>query len=261
MKGILAMLVFLASTPAVANAQPQQPAFEVASIKQSSDEIPAAGGFTQDPDLISYRHLSLKALLMRAYQLKPVQISGPDWLDTKFYDVSAKLPAGATVDEIPAMLQRLLVERFHMTLRWDTKQVDGYALLTDKGGSKLLPSADQSGNEGDPNGTAAHGTVSNAVQMRNASLATLANFLSSVLGEPVEDSTGLKGKFDITLNVSFKDLAAALRGPSPSTSDDGGYTPGVIFDAVRDLGLRLQPRKLDLKYVTVAEAESTPTGN
>jgi len=41
-----------------------------------------------------------------------VQVTGPDWLTTERFDVSAKLPDGSNADQIPEMLLASLTERF-----------------------------------------------------------------------------------------------------------------------------------------------------
>jgi len=265
MKIVLGVLFLLGCSIARANAQSSQPpGFEVASIKPLNQLPAGATGFgsvTQDPSMISIRSVTLASLLRRAYGLEPFQISGPSWLDTQVYDVDAKLPPGATEAEIPIMLQQLLTERFRMTLRWDSKQETGYALVNDKGGPKLIRSPDQTPHEGDQPDRARAISMSRTVQMQGATSAALAAFLSNALREPVTDSTGLKGRFDITLNISFQDLAAVLHGPSTTPASDSGDTPGVISDAVRDLGLRLAPQKIEVKHLTVVNADRTPTEN
>src|SRR4051794_10001039 len=72
-------------------------AFEVASVKPAAQQEPgrfqiSMGG---DPGRIDYRGVSLKNLIERAYSIKSYQVSGPDWLDSERFDVSAKLPDGA----------------------------------------------------------------------------------------------------------------------------------------------------------------------
>lgn len=264
MKFLLATLLFLGSAFA-ANAQSTQlPAFEVASIKLWNPQDQVGGGtarghiFTQDPSFLSYPQISLKILLMRAYDLKPFQISGQDWLDSQLYVLSAKIPTGATQDQVPAMLQQLLTERFQMTLRWDTKQVTGYALMVDKDGPKLTLSADQSMPNDKPD-VARSVSMSDKTRMTGAPIAALVNSLSYDLRAPISDSTDLQGRYDITLDVSFKDIVALQSGPS-TTSDDTA-TSGTIFDAVHELGLRLQPQKMETKYLVVVKADRTPTEN
>lgn len=265
MKILLATLLFVGCTLASASAQSTpQPAFEVASIKALPPEQPGlrmstgAGMVTQDPGMISIKSVSLASLLVRAYGLKPRQISGPDWLTIQFYDLAAKLPVGATADQIPAMLQQLIAERFQTTLRWDTKQETGYALVVDKGGPKLTLSAEQSMPNDKPN-MARSLSIPDKVTLTGAPMSALANSLSFDLGVPVVDSTGLQGRYDIAMNVSFQDMSTARSGPS--TSSDDSSSPGVFFDAVRALGLRLQPQKMETKYLIVVKADRTPTEN
>lgn len=266
MKTALPVLFFFAFTLAASaqSAQPSNPAFEVASIKPLQQLPPNTTGFgavTQDPGMISIKAVSLQSLLRRAYGLQAFQIDGPDWLNTQCYDVIAKLPAGATKDQIPAMLQQLITERFRATLRWDAKQVTGYAIVVDKGGPKLTLSANQSVPDPDQPDKPLSVSFSDKIRMQDAPIAALATMISAIWRVPAVDSTGLQGRYDITLNVSFSQMAAALRGPSASASDDGGYTPAVVFDAFRDIGLRLQPQKMELKKLIVVSADRIPTEN
>ena len=55
--------------------------FEVASVKPS----PSTNGrmiMKSDPGRISYTNITLKRVLMSAYDVKTYQITGPDWLET-----------------------------------------------------------------------------------------------------------------------------------------------------------------------------------
>lgn len=268
MRNALAAVFFFGCTFLIASAQTKQPAFEVASIKQTPQELPSTGRLTarpiglvrEDPSFVSYRNITMKALLMHAYGLKEFQISGPGWFDTEHYDINAKLPVGATEEQIPTMLQQLLTERFRMTVNWTTSQQTAYMLVIDGGGPKLTPSADQDLLDDQPD-KARSVSMSSTVKLQGAPIAALVSLLSNTLHEPVADSTALKGRFDFTLNLSFQQLVAARQGPSTSASDDADYSPTLIFDAVRDLGLRLQPQKMDVKHLTVVKADRVPTEN
>jgi uncharacterized protein (TIGR03435 family) len=91
------------------------------------------------PDLAMYRctNMTLKALMIQAYGVKNFQIEGPAWLDSEGYDIEAKLPEGASKEQIPAMLQALLAERFKVTLHKENKPLPVYELAVAKGGPKL----------------------------------------------------------------------------------------------------------------------------
>jgi len=46
----------------------------------------------------------MKALLMRAYGVKSHQISGPAWMETELYEIAAKVPPGATKEQVRACM-------------------------------------------------------------------------------------------------------------------------------------------------------------
>jgi uncharacterized protein (TIGR03435 family) len=134
---------------------PERPTtFEVASIKPATMPTPgevkrmirmgAQGGpGTSDPGQISFSLVSLRMLVTQAFGLKNHQVSGPDWLDSARFDIVAKVPGGATKDDVPVMLQNLLKERFQLAFHREKKELPVYALVA-KGRPKLTESADQS---------------------------------------------------------------------------------------------------------------------
>src|SRR5579862_9297396 len=118
--------------------------FEVASIRpsgpQSSGPMGArqwknGGAGTPDPARLTYTLMPLRMLLMDAYGVKPDQIIGPG-IDER-YDVAAKIPMGTTPLEQNLMLRSLLIERFHMSVREEVREMPGYVLTMAKGGAKL----------------------------------------------------------------------------------------------------------------------------
>jgi hypothetical protein len=94
-----------------------QPAFEVASIKSSTDrqhgnvtEI-APGG-----ERFTATNASLKLLLMTAYGVNDRQISGgPSWLNSEFYDIQAKAERPSSPEQVRLMLQWLRTRFPHTT--------------------------------------------------------------------------------------------------------------------------------------------------
>ena len=107
-----------AQTPAAA------PAFEVASIKPVDMPGPAQAasgkihvGMKIDAARVDIGLFSLTDLICKAYDVKKFQVSGPDWLGTQRFDVIAKMPEGATKDQVPQMLQNLLAERFKLEIK------------------------------------------------------------------------------------------------------------------------------------------------
>ncbi len=140
-----------APAPAVAAKPPAGGwAFEVATIKPS--KMPSPGdmmngkahvGMKTDAARVDIGFMSLNDLIGLAYKVKTYQISGPDWMGAmnERFDVLAKMPDGATKDQVPEMLQVLLAERFKLAIHHDTKERPVYALVVGKSGSKLKESA------------------------------------------------------------------------------------------------------------------------
>jgi uncharacterized protein (TIGR03435 family) len=132
-----------------------KPAFEVATIKPSAPLDPVklaatmqAGGkmpvgATVDNRRAEYLYLDLKSLVCYAYGVKPYQITGPDWMSTERFDIVAKLPDGSSKADASKMLQTLLEERFKLTSHRTSGEHPVLALVADKGGLKLKPSAEK----------------------------------------------------------------------------------------------------------------------
>src|ERR1700721_1746924 len=112
--------------------------FDIASVKRSapgtgSDTIPAQ----PDPARINYPGVTLKSVLALAYGVAPDLIVGPKWLGDERFDIVATLPTGATPQQVPLMLQHLLVDRFGVAVHEDNKTTTFSALVPAKGGVKM----------------------------------------------------------------------------------------------------------------------------
>jgi len=142
------VLALLPATVAVAQAAPDKPVFEVASVKPAAPQSPGmsrvgifGGPGTSDPGQARFENVSQRMLLTQAYEVQDYQVSGPAWLESERYDIVAKVPSGATKEQFRLMLQDLLAERFKLTLHRETKELPLYALVVAKGGSKLKEAA------------------------------------------------------------------------------------------------------------------------
>jgi uncharacterized protein (TIGR03435 family) len=92
----------------------------------------------------SFVYMSLKELIASAYKMRTYEINGADWLTTDRFDIEARLPDGATKDDVPAMLQALLVERFKLAAHREMQDQPVLALVIDKSGSKLKEATEPS---------------------------------------------------------------------------------------------------------------------
>jgi uncharacterized protein (TIGR03435 family) len=76
-----------------------------------------------------------------AYNVRADQIMAPMWINTTRFDIEAKLPEGATVEQVPPMLQALLADRFKMTVHRESREQSVYALVVGKDGLKMKAKA------------------------------------------------------------------------------------------------------------------------
>jgi len=90
-----------------------------------------------------YTQMPLKDLVANAYEVKPYQVSGPDFINGQRFDIAAKMPEGSTKEDGPKMLRALLVERFKLEAQTKIEDHPVYALIVAKGGSKLKESAEK----------------------------------------------------------------------------------------------------------------------
>ena len=109
------------------------------------------GKETSDPGRVDIRCYSLgKLIWIWAFGIPPFRIVGPawmgdaasDWSDGPKFDIFAKLPEGASRDQVPAMLRDLLSTRFKLTTHREYREQTVYALVVAKGGLSA-PSASQ----------------------------------------------------------------------------------------------------------------------
>jgi len=121
---------------------------------------------------------------------------------------------------------------------------------------------------GRANGLARWVGMNIAVESDNRS-PRLTGLLNSLTGVPVIDATGLKGKYDFTLTFG-SDSAGGVSGvaAAPSSSpDEAGIAPAAdpgltIFAALeKQLGLKLEPRKVMIDVLVIDHADKTPVEN
>ena len=216
--------------------------FEVASVRRSAPE--GGGGARStgalppqtNPSRINYLNVNLKSVLAFAYGVDPADISGPQWLGDEKYDIVASVPPGAPQNQVPVMLQHLLTERFRMAVREETKAGKGFALVAGKGAPKVKPAKE--------NGRVGFLTTATSVTFTTTTMAQFARTLSRFLGSTVTDETGMPGAFDIPLNATMSELQS-----------------GAVVSAIQDLGLKLEPRSIQVKALIVEKADKVPTDN
>jgi len=263
----LALAAPIAATAAPGQTAPPPIAFEVVSIKPSAPPNPmqiisgqAHVGMHINAARVDCGFTPLMSLIVAAYKVKSYQVTGPSWLNNTFFDIVAKLPDGASTDQIPEMLQTLLADRFKMTMHRENKEHAEFDLVVAKGGAKLKEAepdnepaaADEPAKPGEmtsdtpegrirmsmgKDGSMRYGgpgidvTVSmgNGMMHMEATRVTMKAFAETVLsrltGNAVVDKTGLKGSYQLSFDFSMEEMMAIARANGAMTGMGGGRGP------------------------------------
>jgi len=226
--------------------QDARPVYEAATIKPNvsgSNSSSTNGSKGQ----VVFTNVSLKRLIERAYDAKPIQVTAASWVEGVHFDITAKYPPDTKPPDRSLMLRRLLEERFGLVTHRETKELPGYSLVVGKGGlkAKTIETEDSNMNS---NGDGRADTLT----AKGVTMAQLADYLTRQLGEFVIDGTGLTAKYEFEMRFA-RDQQAAAADPDPAPS---------IFTALQEkLGLKLQPQKVPVSMVVVDKVEKTPTEN
>jgi len=245
------------------------PSFEVASIKKAeplSIDLVRSGkmkiGVVIDAAQVRISSMSISDLLRVAYKIKSFQLSGPDWMGQERWDIVAKMPAGASRDQVPEMLQALLADRFKLTLHHSTTEQAVYALVVTKSGklkesepedntapatpgspaAPLAPTPTDGGAQvrasatSDANGNFNMNSINgNAkmvprdngmrIEVTKMNATGMMELLGRFVERPVIDASDLKGRYDFNLDVGLEDMIALARAAGmnvPSMPNNGG---------------------------------------
>lgn len=287
-----AIFVLVAVGLAIGQSAPPKLEFEVVSIRPSASDDPAAqsvaAGLRMDGSQAHFAHTSLMNLMAIAYRVQTNLISGPDWLASQRFDISAKLPDGATTEQIPEMLQSMLAERFQMKIHRESKDTPAYVLELGKSPLKLQQSAPDSDSTNTPGtvsvaaqGSAAgvsinlgNGTsytfANNQFQFKKFTMDQLATQIARYFNRPVVNQTALKGTYDLTLAVTQQDYyillvqsavnAGVTLNPGAMRLLDEG-PPDSLFQAFEQQGIHVDSKKVPLDTIVVDSVLQTPTEN
>lgn len=223
------------------------------------------------------KNLFLGYLLLTAYVpqtgdgtfYSPDQFIGmPAWLtgDDDHYDVNAKVDEADLADwQTPAMqpamlrsmLQAMLEERLKLVVHRSTREAPVYLLEVGKSGPKFKetnPGELHLGARPMPGG----GTLSReekddqmTVHYFGISIAQLARFVLGDAGRPIQDKTGLRRKYDVTI---VKPIPEGAGTPEVKPAESSPV------DIVNQLGLRLEPAKGQVETLVIDHVEP-PTPN
>jgi len=251
--------------------------FDVVSIRRNKSggpqvfAKPTADGFQM-------RNMFLAAAVLTAYVptiggarfYSDQQVVGmPAWLssDEYHYDLDAKVAAADLPDwqnpakqpaMLRAMLQNLLADRLHLQAHRTIKETKVLALVVAKGGPRFKeanPAAVPPGTFPMPAGgslSIEKKEESTTVHYFGISMGQLITFVAGPAGHPIQDRTGLTGKFDITI---VRPLPPAPGTPEASLPPEN--SPAYIAN---QLGLRLEQSQGQVETLVIDHIEP-PTEN
>lgn len=260
------------------------PGFEAASLKRAAaDAKPAmeGGPGTADPGRIRYSGLPLRLILQYCWGIQASRIIGPDWLDKDTFELTAKIPPDATREQFQLMLQRLLAERMGLEFHHETRDLDGYELLTAKNGIKMTRSAltvdDQKprpylerGPDGNRQLPSGHASVQIAIPLetglkrisaRLRTAAQIARMCSDNLDGEVVDKTGLTGRYDFNLDFAYTGPRGPRITPEQLAAMPTPDGPDFATALRQQLGLQLIPIKIPTDLVVIDRINRVPAGD
>ena len=248
---ILLSFCFLLYGPLPAQQIPNVPlTFAVATIKPSKPDAVAATQIRGNRFVTE--GTTFVDVFKYAYNVHPGQVmGGPEWLRTEKFDMGAdpeteKRPSS---DQMKAMVQQLLVERFHVVMHHEQKALPVYALVKTADTPKLTKTT------ADPSGIPVVGySPGGELHVGNATMANFATFLQRfVLDRPAVDQTGISGRFDLVLRWTPDNFRA---GDKPGDLQEDASAPPNLFTAMKEqLGLKLQPTKADTDVFSIERVE------
>ncbi|HVY91919.1 MAG TPA: TIGR03435 family protein, partial [Bryobacteraceae bacterium] len=228
------------------NAAPVSAKFEAASVKPSGPRDPnyfsvsfTGGPGTKDPTLFRCVNFSLAGLVAQAYSLTDVQVKAPQWMHDQLFDISAKVPEGATREEFRTMLQNLLADRFGLAVHHESKERSIYNLVVAEGGPKMKKAAEDA--DARPKPPLPKGRVGRF--RAKETMASFTAYLTNFTGTFVHDATGLNGEYETNFTWIQEETGSLERALQ------------------EQLGLKLVATRAPVDYLVVDHAEKSPAEN
>lgn len=273
------------NSPEVAKVFPTPPPreFEVAVIKPSLPDA-RIRIVTNRQDEIELGGVSLQWMVSFAWGMPLAD--APKWMDGQKFELLAKAPGAGWTDAQPLetadlqrMLRTLLIDRFKLVVHTEDRPQDTYALIADKPKIEKADPLSRTGCKDEPGADGKDPRLSNPVlaklvTCRNLTMAQFAQRLAGISGgsiqQPVVNATGLDGAWTFTLSFTPGYLVAGLAARPGDSSDSGGPSASAsdptgaltIFDALsKQLGLKLEQRKMPRPVLVIDHAEQKPTDN
>jgi uncharacterized protein (TIGR03435 family) len=270
---VAAILVAFVASPRLGRLQAQAPAgnarsiaFEVASIKQNTSRDAMESVSLQPGGGLRMTGFRLQTLVRVAYAsgttLTPEQVvGGPAWIRSDRFDIVAKAEGDLLFDvegrrpaRVIAMLKTLIEDRFGVRVHTTSRTIPAFGLRLARRDGRLGPQLSESKAEcpryapgavptvPDPDRWCGFRRGPGSVTARYITMPEVAAFFSgfAVVGRPVQDRTGLTGRYDFHLQF--------IEGPEADS--------GSLFTALSEqLGVTFHSERATLPVIVIDHAE------
>src|SRR5207302_8446283 len=153
------------------------PTFEVSTIKPARPEERFSLLLNQS-GILNTTATSVSDLIKFAYTVHPKQITGgPSWIESERYDVTGK-PDTEGIPNVPqlrTMLQKLLKDRFQLTIHQEKKELSVYAITVTPKGAMIT--------KADPSPVAVPGFLGGGQRGMNVRNAMISEFAGILQGQ------------------------------------------------------------------------------
>ena len=279
--------LLVAASTAFAQAKP---AFEVASIRPSADQVTGVRvGFQATGSQVRVTGMSIKDYVGIAFGTRPQQIEGPEWIGSQRFDVVATIPDGVPSSQATAMLRTLLEDRFQLKVHRESKDLPVYVLGVSKAGARLTESKPDPNATAEPAGTVnvsgggnntgvgvnigggrSFAVADNQVQIRGMQMRDVAEVLTRFVDRVVVDQTGLTKTYDVTLELTPDEFnAIRIRSavnagvplPPQAMRLLDNASPDTLSAPLSKFGITFEAKKAPLEVVVIDSVLKTPTEN
>jgi uncharacterized protein (TIGR03435 family) len=232
------------------------PSFDVATIKPNPSGGTRMQGLTMNGRNFRVRNGSLIDLITFAYDVQVKQVAGaPAWADNDRYDIDGvpDQPGQPNMKQARGMVQKLLTERYKLTIHHEKREMSAYVLSAPKTAPKLTESKTIQGQL--PGMFATPGKGGLTLHLINGTMTDFTSFLQMlVLDKPVVDQTGITGRYDS--NVTFTPDQTQFNGQPPKLPPADVPDAPDLFTAIQQqLGLRLAAEKTAVDVIVLDHVE------
>jgi uncharacterized protein (TIGR03435 family) len=252
------------AAPVATSPTAKVPEFDVVSVKENKKDDGNIS-FSSDDEGFRISGAPLVMLIRRAYGLYNAtdeQIIGlTGWAKSERFDIVAKVAEAdiprmkdLKMEQNEEMMRNILADRFHLVAHLETREMPVFQMVIAKNGLKLKISdtsvASDVGTHVKGCKEGCMGSSNTHLDGKGIDMDNLASFLTGRVEKTVIDKTGLKGKFDCSLDWT----------PDNQKNPDVNGPPEILTAIQEQWGLKLEPSKGPVKILVVDHLEQ-PTAN